>query len=450
MAISIETYSGFSKKHNSTKRPSGSGTVRSVTLKENTSVIAPHFILRNGSWSDNYLKWGSRYYYIEDIISLSNYQKEYVCRVDSLATFKDAIGASSQYVLRSSYEYSPYVPDGKYPVKADAVLNKTLLSNLAFTSVKDGTYIIGILAGTTSGNNVTYYTMGTANFTSLMNKLFDPNPSYLNATDISVELQKELVNPMQYIVSCMWYPFDVYGELSNIYFGWWDAQVQGGKLAETDRIFTKDATFTLPDHPQAGTRGMYLNDSPYTRRSINCYSFGSIPINPSPFAGGVAGAVEIDVDLYTGVGQLYVACQGSKLFLATSQIGVPIQLNQNQANVIGGAIGMAAAVGSAVAGNYAGATVGVLSAVENMFPQVQSQGANGSKIAYMHTPEIISEFHQIADEDNATIGRPLCKQKTISLVPGFIICEEADLDLAASPAEKDEIISYMNGGFYYE
>ena len=444
----IEVYSSFSKKPNSTKQPSSPRASITCRLKEPCSVLNPIFLLTGYNLSDNYVKWGSRYYYIDDIVIIGNELAEYHCSTDVLATYKTQIGSSSQYILRAAGEYSPYVPDGRYPMKADATLNKTLLDTLKFTSVKGGTYIVGVISDTNSGNNVTYYTMGATNFAQLMTKLFDS--SYLNAADISVELQKELVNPLQYITSCMWYPFDVYGDDEEIHFGWWNSSVHGGRLSEADRIYSKDQTFSLPGHPQAATRGMYLNDSPYTRRTLNCYSFGTIPINPSPFASGVAGAIEIDVDCYTGVGQLYVACQGSKLFLATSQIGVPIQLNQNQANVIGGVIGMSAAVGSALVGNYAGATVGVLSAANNLFPQVQSQGTNGSKIAYMHTPEIVSEFHQIADEDNATIGRPLCKQKTISSLSGFMVCENADFDVAASPSEKDQIISFMNEGFFYE
>ena len=450
----IDVYSGFSKKPNSTKQPSTPRATLTVRLKEACSVLRPVFLVNQYNLSDNYVKWGSRYYYIEDIVIIGNELAEYHCSTDVLATFKSVIGGSSQYVLRAANEYSPSIPDGRYPVRSNAVMDRTILSTLAFSSVKGGTYVLGVISSTTSGNAVTYYTMGETNFRQLMTALFDD--SYLNASDISTELQKELVNPMQYITSCMWYPFDVYGDMESIKFGWWDSQVLGGRLPETanarnaQRIFSVEQTFTLPMHPQAASRGTYLNDAPYTRRTLNCYGFGSIPINPSPFAGSDAGAIEIDVDCYTGVGQLYVACQGVKLFLATSQIGVPIQLNQNNANVIGGAIGMAAAIGSAAAGNVAGATVGILSSIDNLFPQVQSQGANGSKIAYLHTPEISSEFHLIADEDNTTIGRPLCKQKTISSLSGFMVCENADLDISASPSEKDQIVSYMNGGFYYE
>ena len=63
----IEAYSGFTKKPNSTKQPSGSGTQLDVRLKENCSVLNPIFIVNGYNLSHNYIKWGSRYYFIDDI-----------------------------------------------------------------------------------------------------------------------------------------------------------------------------------------------------------------------------------------------------------------------------------------------------------------------------------------------------------------------------------------------
>jgi hypothetical protein len=83
-------------------------------------------------------------------------------------------------------------------------------------------------------------------------------------------------------------------------------------------------------------------------------------------------------------------------------------------------------------------------------PQVQSSGSNGSKVSYIQTPNIVTEFRTIVDEDNITIGRPLCAVRTISSIPGFIQCENVDIDISGSPAEKSAVISFMEGGFFYE
>lgn len=447
MAISITVYSGFTKRINSTARPSG-GTSKNVVLKEDTSVIHPHFIISGFDTSWNYIAWGSRYYFVDDIVILSNTQAEYICALDVLATYKTVIGNSTEYVIRAASSYNPYVIDTKYPALADTDLSSLYLSGLAVNST--GIYVLGVVGGDAT-NSVTYYTLGVGGFASLMAALF--NTSYLNASDISVELQKELVNPFQYIVSCYWFPFtaqQIAGDMAQIKFGWWDSGVYGGRLSDSDRVVSLEATFAPPRHPQAPTRGQYLNDAPFTRYTLNCYSFGSIPLNPSPFVDGDAGAIEIDVDIFTGVAQMYVACAGSRLFTTISQFGVPIQINQNTANVVGGAISALSGAVSLGLGNVVGGAAGVMSALESLFPQVQTQGANGSKVAFLQTPNIVAEFRSIAEEDNTTMGRPLCAPRTINTLSGFIQCENVDVACTGTMAEKRAIIEHMESGFFYE
>ena len=444
----IEVYSGFSKKPNSTKQPSGSGTSITCRLKDNCSVLNPVFLLHSYNLSHNYVKWGSRYYYIDDIVIVGNELAEYHCSTDVMATFKGDIIASTQFVARAAGSYNPYVVDSKYPVEAASYLSNLSLSSLRFTTQSSGTYVLGVISKASSGNNVSYYSMGASNFSLLMDKLFDD--SYLTATDISTDLQRELVNPMQYIVSCYWYPFDVAGDATTVKFGWWDSGITAGLLSESQRIQSTEQTFSLPRHPQAATRGIYLNDAPFTRYTLNCYSFGSIPFDPAPFVTSGAGAIEIDVDIFTGVGTMYMAAQGSRLFQATAQVGVPIQINSADNSLVNGAVSALSGIASIATGHVVGGAAGIASAVTSMYPQVQSSGSTGSKCAFMQTPNINCEFRRLSEEDNAQIGRPLCAPRTISSLSGFIQCDNADLDTAASPSDKAQIIEYMNGGFYNE
>ena len=452
MAITLEMYT-FDKKLNSTKQPLGSGTTVSAALKDNTSVLNPTFIIKTFDLSKNYIKWGSRYYFVDDIVIISNDHAEYVCRTDVLATYKSVIGSSSQYVLRSASQYNPYVIDTKYPAKAESTILKTTLTGLHSKLDSTGMFVIGILSEENSGNAVTYYALTPSQFSTLMSELFDT--SYLNAADISTDLQKELVNPIQYVTSCMWFPikltdFEGFPTWTYVSFGWWKTSTMCGyQLDESMRTISFDDTFTLTRHPQ-DTRGIYLNDAPYTRYIVNCYGFGSFPLNPAPFVGNSSGAIEIDVDVFTGYAQMYIAGQSSMLIKTTGQFGVPIQLAQTQGNVISGALSvLGGAVGLAY-GNGVGLAQGVVSAIDSMMPQVQSKGSNGSKIDYMQTPTIVGEYRQIVPEDNAQFGRPLCDVKTINTLSGYILCEEADLDSAGSATEKEEIMSFMNSGFYYE
>ena len=62
----------LSKRENSTLRPSGAGDSRSVFIKEGTSIYNPTFIMADDVTEYNYCQWGSRYYYIRDIVVAKN------------------------------------------------------------------------------------------------------------------------------------------------------------------------------------------------------------------------------------------------------------------------------------------------------------------------------------------------------------------------------------------
>lgn len=465
MSISV----GFtieSKRENSTKQRTMS-TTQSCLFKNGCSMLYPTLLLELDTDSfPTYtgFKIDNRYYNVTDIKSVRQNLFEISGEVDVLATYKTEIGSATEYVTRAAGAYNPYVIDTKYPALADSDLNSIYLNGLAVDS--DGTYIVGIAGRSADSGNpsaVTYYAFNAYTFSELMMALFDDNYLDSSLTDITLDLQKELLNPFQYIVSCYWYPvpYTYFSNafLSTVMFGWWTAKysMEGGlntvvaiRVDESQRIYSWEDTFTPPKHPQNTTRGIYLNAPPYTKYTLNCYSFGSIPLNPSPFVDGDAGAIEIDVDLYTGTAQMYVACAGNRMFTAISQFGVPIQINQNTANIIGGTLSAFTGLSKFFEGNVAGAATGITSAITSAFPQVQSQGTNGSKVAFMQLPNIVAEFHNISDEDNTTMGRPLCAPRQINSLSGYIECESVDIQLACTSTERIKVIDFMESGFFYE
>ena len=69
------------------------------------------------------------------------------------------------------------------------------------------------------------------------------------------------------------------------------------------RTFTHSGT--LPDHPQIA-RGTYLNASPFTRLSLDLYTFGQIALDPNRFLDSRSFVVNLVIDLYTGIGTVKV------------------------------------------------------------------------------------------------------------------------------------------------
>lgn len=451
----IEAYSGFSKKPNSTKQPSGSGTSLTVHLKENCSVLNPIFIVHGYNLSHNYIKWGVRYYFIDDIVILSNDHAEYVCRTDVLATFKSDIGSSTQFVTRANSAYNSLVIDTKYPTYANTSVENVSFDTLHSEFANGGSFVIGVQNGESfESAGVSYYALTDLEMQQLLSFMF--GGTWLNASDISQDLQKELVNPFQYIDSITWYPFDIPNSdvpftPSSIKFGFWDSQIAGCLLNANNASKGFAQQITIPSHPQA-SRGVYLNGYPFTRLSLDCYSFGTISIDSSIFAGVQSLTLGLSVDFLTGMGKMTLrAGSGAKLIHKEyAQIGVPMKISQVTQSLVGmGANVVAGAVGLAY-GNVVGFAQGVLSGLASLMPQMTSAGTNGTKTAFVNAPTLIITRQTLVDEDRTQFGRPLCTPYTIGSLSGYIECENADLDSAASLPEKDQIMSYMNSGFYYE
>ena len=453
--MQIKLYN-FSKKNNSTKQPTGGTTVNCV-LKENTSVLNPVFILKNNDHTYNYCSWGSRYYFVNDIISLANNYTEYHCSVDALASWKSDIGSSTEYVLRSAYTKDGYIPDMLYPVKAKPTETKLVLSTLA-GNFSGSSYIVGIVNKDTGSNGaVTYYSLSSANLKSLMSFLFSStNYMNINASELSADLTKALVDPFQYIKSCVWYPFNVGGTLitgaEGIEFGWWESGLTGGYIVtESDRIKTFSENVTIPQHPQASVRGKYLNGSPFRRMSGICWTFGHYIINPSYYIEGGNLGVTIDVDLYANQGCLKISdVAGHVVHQAYAPVGVDIPIAQLSSNVLGVAQDLLSGGSNLLYGNIVGYANGLASAIQDMIPQAQSAGSDGSKAAYQMAPTILIEDYLAANDSNTHNGRPLCQDKQISTIPGFMIIDNPDVDIACTEQERDIISAAMSNGFYYE
>ncbi len=448
--MQITCYSGFSKELNSTKQPSSGSTV-TVTLKEPTSVLNPVFIISGYNLSWNYIQWGNRYYYVDDIVIVHNNVAEYHCSSDPMATYKSDIGSSSQYIVRSASAYNLKVMDNKYPTIADTDESHIAITSTSFSQIdplSDGTYVIGLKSKETV-SGVAFYALTASQFSNFVDFLY--TGSWLNATDITANLQKMLIDPFDYIISVNWYPFTITGTTQNIYFGFWDwtgQQMQA--IPEASRIKSFSFSGSLPRHPQVA-RGSYLNAYPYTRIDVDLYAFGRFPIDPNRFLDDPSIVVSMAIDLYTGVGTVRITGTTGTIHEACATCSIPVQLSQVKNDFTRPLISSAMAGAAIAAGNYIGAAGSISDVVHSSMAQVSSVGAVGSITAYAYNPPQIScLFYRIADEDLSQLGRPLMDKRQISALSGYVQCENVDLETTASPSEKREIVGYMEGGFFYE
>lgn len=103
MSVSMTFYSGFSKRENSTKQPTG-GTSYAVVFKDAFSIIGGTVKLQvNFDTAKNYTaaKYGNNYYNVVDVVSTTNNIVEITLSLDVLATYKSDIAAYKSMIERS-------------------------------------------------------------------------------------------------------------------------------------------------------------------------------------------------------------------------------------------------------------------------------------------------------------------------------------------------------------
>lgn len=202
MAYTLKCWQ-FTKKRNSTARPSDNDAYSySVVLKENTSLIAPTFILSGttiGNFNYNYCHFDSRYYFIENVTSIANQKLLVECSVDVLATYKTTIGNYSCQIARCT---------------GTETHNGTLYPNISRVDVmaKDPyVHSTSKLRGAITIDGVTSESQGAANFSTTNTSL---------SFTVFGEHGTHIVNTKDYSVQ----------EISEILFAdqsWWDALTAG-------------------------------------------------------------------------------------------------------------------------------------------------------------------------------------------------------------------------------
>lgn len=451
--MEIALYS-FSKEPNSTAVPQSPGTAVPGQLRESSSIQSPAVDFQNVPPDYNYAyipKW-SRYYFIENWTWDMGLWRAYM-KVDVLASFRDSIGGSVQYVLRAASNFDGRIVDTSYPTIAEN-------SAAVYTSwqalpwdLNGGCYIVGV-----KGDFTSFYVFSPSALSSFCEWLFsdDYADQYFPGWAEKFPQIKVELNPMQYISSITWYPFNFLGGGSSLSVGW--ASYPGGADRVPDNGLFEPASisFDIPRHPQS-ERGVYLNLAPYSRYQLFYPPWGMIALDSTVLCNCNSISCAIHVDLRTGAASLDVSADnGLLLSRLEAQLGVSCQFTQITApgygamNALGAAMGVA---GSVAAGNYLGAASGVLTAIgdvaSSMIPAANSLGASGGVNGLTGRAGLQAQFLEITAEDLPHRGRPLCQRVPISTLSGYVLCANVEIDCAGTLSERDEITRYMEEGFIY-
>lgn len=479
---------GYQKKKNSTKQPVlTSGTKFSnVQLKDETSVLNPVLIFNPNStgmpnpFTPNYFTYAyiaefARYYFVSDWQYINGLWQCYLYE-DVLATYKTAIGATSAYVLRSASNSDGNICDILYPCKSGLSYNNDFFSmSLSAT----GLYVVGIISNSSYATDgaVTYYMMTASELgqlkSFLLSDAFMSLAGLNNFSDIPNDFIKSYFNPFEYIVSCRFFPIDYTTAttqataVSSIEIGWWTMTLSTKRMPSGYYIDIQSNTVTAGSHPQAATRGAYLNHAPYTERVMIHPMLGTVPLDSNKIDAGDSITVATRVDFTTGEALTYVgdATKNITLYTQAYMLAVNVQLAQISQDMFSMArsvvnTGISMATGGLISsgeatvmnpiGMIGGLISGVFNTIEASQPILSSSGTNGNRSVY-HVPVYLQAWYKnIVNEDNTDRGRPLCQVKTLNTLSGYILCCEAHADFSCFSSEREDIERYLNTGFFYE
>lgn len=450
----------FNKRDNSTKRP-GNGKTVSGRLNNSSSVMSPTISFTSNLHSYNYAYIGEfgRFYYISDWL-YNNGMWTAQMNVDVLATYRSEIGGSSQYVVRSSAAYDEYVVDSLYPAKGK-VKNSVETVNIWNSDLMPVSqyFIIGIVGGVTSESTgiVTYYQMNASQFTKFSNMVFG-STDYIGTdfgTDMTLDYLRTQINPFQYIVSVTKYPFKVKytASTSTIKLGWWNIAFNCEIVNNNLAVHNDFIKIPIPKHPQI-SRGRFLSLSPYSRYNLYLPYCGTKELPSEIMQNSEYLYITISTDVTANSSIVFVQLNGfdssNSIMQYNGVIGQSVIIGQSTTNVLGAGMNVLSAVGNLLTGNFIGAVSSVSDAAANLSPTLTTSGENTGFAEASAPAKLACTFLYVCDEDNENNGKPLMQVKTISSLPGYIKCENADVSITGTDSECEKIKSFMNGGFFYE
>lgn len=440
----------FSKRKNSTKRPTGQGTEVPCLLKSATTFQSPTFILQrpmNDMLQFNYAKWADHYYFIDSTTSINAGQTEISCTEDVLATYKNEIGNYTCFIERSSNQTTlandtMYIPTNDWVLSTRNVSHKEKIMTQTYSQQ----YIIRVVSKT---GVASYYINGTQ-----LNSLLDYMYTESNFVDVITDaITKIMFDPFKYIVDLKWVPF-VENAFNNsndeaIQLGFWDSGVTAKRIDE-DTVVNFSYSFAFDNPLYAITDFRYYNPS-FSNYFIKLPFIGVVALNPYKIDESVNALYQFDGTS----GLCNVFLQSKKVVFATYQfqLSVPVQIGYATTNIAQLTTSAVSLVGAGLQGNIAqGISSGIEAGRSITAPEVSMLGTIGN-ISNILNNQIL-EFNSYActsiEPDGASEGYADGTVRYISGLSGYIKCRNASIEISGFTGDQEAVNNYLNSGFYYE
>ena len=483
----ITAYSGFSKRKNSTKQPTGAGTSITATLKDDVSMMQPVFIIQGDHFAYNYIEFAGRYYFVDDVVSLRNNLCEIHCNIDVLATYKAAIQAASAYVLYYTHNNTEIV-DQRLSTKTGITVSS---DTETFNNLGTGNAYMITCVGK---SKTTIFACDKSDIDDLFtdNVLGDVQNDFEDAFDtIQQNISSLITNPPattseaiidlvsfmleiylassdvtntvlysseapSFVKNCYVLPIDptnIGGSSESIKLGAWKSDAVGNM--GFPRICHDSATVAIPWQASDWRR-----NSPYHEIYLYIPYIGLVGIPASEVIGVTNLTVNVAIDTYSGVASFVVnADNGAVIGQYSTNIAAPYAVGSSNvdivasgAQIVASAASIAAGVATGNAANIAMGALGITNAIRPFDASVSSNGG-AAGMGLGNTVKCFTIFHDTTVSPgsvSAVKGTPYNGVMGLSQVSGYVQTSGASVEVAGYGNEKDMINNYLNGGAYIE
>lgn len=470
--------------------PMANITIVDAVLKDNCSLLSPIVRLKFDSKpSFNYMSFEYRYYWITDIISVTNDIWELHGQVDVLTTYRNHIFNTDAFVLFDSTP-NTQLPDNRLAIKTDCeAFTSTAAMPWNFagsTGYGGGTYLIAVTGikdsfswndGAIYSNHDTRAGTGvyTIPFSSLDQIGFDVSDitsdidsfyqqwftdygrhvALLNptiASDFFEYIGNAVSGGMQLVADAFMYTLKFWKIIAENVFGGGNA-LQNIKACYWLPFDVPDTAVSSVSKPLS--LGTYkdqitglkrVNDPIITSvwidvtipwqftdwRNVSCTEvmlyipmIGCINIPSDVVKGNNTLQVRLSVNLYSGALSAEVRCDGASLGTYGANVSMPYLIGDSNANIAS----ITNTITSAASQNYVGAAANALNSLNAMSTSVGGIGG-GAGSGLTNTITCICRVHNTSQEPSAlinTIGTPSHQLKRLSPSLGYVQCLNAQV-----------------------
>ena len=503
MAQRTFKFGKFAKRKNSTLRPTNaqlnSFVDISVLFKNPSSLDNPTLTLKYTTSDDfeyNYAVYTNdngitNYYFVRDKICRNNDLWEVSLTLDSLATHKSEVLATTAYILYDANS-NTQIPDNRLPMKTSKTISS---SSVDCPFVPDGGCFILSLTG--AHNSTGVYKVDSLELAALIDDLNDVTDNIFDFTIDNppttptapsgstnvyewVEYVGDMVeyaalmlkywfhigvtpvsqifgsgNIPENIRECRFIPFNrgTTGGPIPIYLGTFKTKSSLGKLATETVVEAVSVTI-----PWQATD--YRRRSPYTELYIYLPYIGMIRLSPENLIGQNSINVQYALGMRDGsfICTLRTGSGDNTEVIGqySANVAASVPVGFSNINIPRAAQSVIAAAANIASKNVSGVGMAALNFADSITPNYSSVGGldGVAAIATLQKITCYSIFHDTIAAPNldlATIGAPtMCSQLISSLPNGFIQCNEAHVSADADIAILDELDSFLNSGFYKE